>query len=159
MSFHIPLHPALSPDAVGYAVAALLMSAWLFLIMGSGPPGAAKPARRPPSTLPSPPSAGLPLIGDTFAALDDALAVRNARHAQLGPIFSARFMGRKYTSVRGASLVKKLLQAEHVTVETAWPPKVAELLGPRSISTTHFAAHTALRKALAPASTRSLPTG
>lgn len=31
------------------------------------------------------------------------------------------------------------------------PPKVVELLGPHSISTTHFAAHTALRKALAPA--------
>jgi len=152
MAFTIPIPASLSPDAVGFAIAALLMSAWLFLIMGDGPKKAGRaPATTAASTLPRPPSAGLPLIGDTLASLDDALAVRNGRHAQLGPIFTARFMGRRYTSVRGAGLVKKLLQAEHVTVETAWPPRVAELLGPASISTTHFAAHTALRRALAPA--------
>lgn len=99
-------------QAAGWATAAALLAAWAYILLSA--------PRRPSSTLPRPPSAGWPLIGDTLAALEDSAATRSARHAQLGPVFAARFMGRRYTSVRGVALVKKLLQAEHVTVETAW---------------------------------------
>lgn len=134
------------PQTIGWVISAALSVSWLCLVLAPCRPASSSPS------LPRPPTAGgWPLLGDTLASLDDAVVMRNARHDQFGPVFASRFMGRRYTSVRGVGLVKKLLQAEHVTVETAWPPRIAELLGPRSISTTHFAEHTALRKALAPA--------
>jgi retinoid hydroxylase len=137
------------PQAVGFAVAAILISLWLPLVAPARTTAATRPAVM--TGLPRPPRAGIPFFGDTLASLSNARAIRDARHAKLGPIFAAWFMGHKFISVRGERLVKKLLQAEHVTVETQWPWRVRELLGPRSISTTHFGAHTALRKALAPA--------
>lgn len=81
------LPPHISPQAVGFAAAAVLVAAWLQIIA----PPPAHPARK--TGLPRPPRAGLPLIGDTFKALADAKAVRDARHAQLGDVFSAYFMG------------------------------------------------------------------
>jgi retinoid hydroxylase len=144
----LPAH--VSPHAVGFGLAAVLVSLWLPLVAPASKRASTTTTTRP--RLPRPPAAGgIPWIGDTFKSLADAKATRDARHAQLGDVFSAWFAGHKFISVRGAKTVKALLNAEHVSVETQWPWRVRDLLGPHSISTTHFAAHTALRKALAPA--------
>jgi len=88
---------------------------------------------------------------DTLEALRHPDALRERRHAELGDVYSSVFLGNEFVAVRGFQNVRLLLNAEHGAVEVAWPDAVRRLLGPRSVSTTYFDAHRALRRTMAPA--------
>jgi cytochrome P450 len=92
----------------------------------------------------------LPWWGETSAALADPAALRERLHARHGPVYASVFLGNRYVAVRGFDDVRALLNGEHALVETEWPAPIRRLLGPGSVSTTHFGAHKKLRAALAP---------
>lgn len=91
------------------------------------------------------------LAADTLEALKRPDELRERRHAELGDVYSSTFLGNEFVSVRGFRNVRFLLNEEHGAVEVSWPEAVRRLLGPRSVSTTYFDEHRALRRTMAPA--------
>ncbi len=143
-----PLH--LSPFLLGALLAALagyLLSALPRLRIPL--PGPAIPGCSPPPRTKS--LLSRYCAADTLEALRHPDALRERRHAELGDVYSSVFLGNEFVAVRGLQNVRLLLNAEHGAVEVAWPDAVRRLLGPRSVSTTYFDAHRALRRTMAPA--------
>lgn len=101
-----------------------------------------------PTSLPLPPgNLGLPIIGETLDFFRDPQFAQK-RHAQYGPLFKTRLLGKTTVFVKGADATRFVLMNENQYFVVGWPPSVKALLGPLSLALQQGHVHIKRRKLL-----------
>ncbi|MEB3356623.1 MAG: cytochrome P450 [Synechococcales bacterium] len=93
---------------------------------------------------------GLPVIGETFAFLNDA-DFAQIRHNRYGNIFKTRLFGKPTVFVRGAIANEFVLANENRYFQVTWPQSTRALLGSLSLALQRGGVHQSRRKLLAQA--------
>ncbi|MGD1900637.1 MAG: cytochrome P450 [Geitlerinemataceae cyanobacterium] len=88
---------------------------------------------------------GLPVIGETLDFFRDP-KFASKRHAEYGPLFKTRLLGKETVFVKGADATRFVLTHENKYFIVGWPPSVKKLLGPLSLALQHGGVHAQRRK-------------
>jgi len=88
---------------------------------------------------------GLPFLGETLDFFRDP-NFASKRHAEYGPLFKTRLLGKETIFVKGADATRFVLLHENDYFVVGWPPSVEKLLGPLSLALQQGGVHAQRRK-------------